>query len=243
MFFQSQNAQNGFQSQPSAMESSGCPHMVSIAAFGLGMAWYLWKRREEEKALPPLVSLTRHEVAQFWLDGMFWKAVLLGAEEARERWGASIFRMRRAGFFDPPTFYCTDASYVERIMGANGLEKSDDSYEFLKEPVGQGQNSMITRKMHESFREIRKPIMNFFTLSNIGKRLDSCWGKLDEFVKLWDDAAVSNKTIAVNHSLCEVTMDVFGIVTRLNIRFLLLDLTWLMLFLFRVPFDSEGSGS
>ena len=195
------------------MESPGFFHVVPIAALGLGMAWYTWKRREEEKALPPLVSLTRREVAQFWLDGMFWKAALLGAKEARERWGASIFRIRRAGLFEPPSIYCTDASYVETIMGANGFEKSDESYEFLKEPFGQGQNCMITRKMHESYNEIRKPIMNFFSLSNIGKRLDRCWGKLDEFVKLWDDAAVSNKPIAVDQSLCEATMDVLGIVT------------------------------
>lgn len=43
---------------------------------------------------------------------------------------------------------------------------------------------MTALKMHESYNEIRKPIMNFFSLSNIAKRLDCCQGKLEEFLNI-----------------------------------------------------------
>lgn len=51
--------------------------------------------------------------------------MLIAAQEAEEKWGTSIFRIRGAGFFDSPSVYCTDLSYVEMLMGPKGLEKSE----------------------------------------------------------------------------------------------------------------------
>lgn len=194
-------------------EARGRSYVLTAMALSVCVTtWRMWKKGQQKRAaLPPLVSLTRAQVAKYWLDGMFWKAILVAAGEAQEKWGSSIFRIRGAGFFDPPSIYCTDSAYVEKVLGAQGLQKSDESYVFLKDPFGQGQNCMITRKMHERYNEIRKPIMNFFSLSNIGKRLDCCRSKMEEFVKLWDDAAENQKTIEICHAICELTMDLLGI--------------------------------
>ena len=156
-----------------------CVTMVASLGVCLSM-WWMLRKREKEDTLPPLVSLTRRQVAQYWLDGMFWKAILLAGQEAQEKWGSSIFRMRGTGLFDAPSVHCIDSTYVDALLGANGLEKSHESYEALVDAFGQGTMPLIVRKMHENYNDIRKPIMNFFSLSNIGKRLDCCRGKLED---------------------------------------------------------------
>ena len=152
-----------------------------VAALGVCLStWWILRKKEKEDTLPPLVSLTRRQVAQYWLDGMFWKAILVAGKEAQEKWGTSVFRMRGTGFFDPPSVMCIDSTYVDALLGANGLEKSYECYEALVYAFGQGQQNLVVRKMHENYNEIRKPIMNFFSLSNIGKRLECCRGKVED---------------------------------------------------------------
>ena len=91
-----------------------------VAALAITMiSWWILKQRERgSQTLPPLVSLSRRQVAKYWLDGLFWKAILVAVKEAQENWGSSVFRIRGPGFFDAPSVHCIDASYVEILFGA-----------------------------------------------------------------------------------------------------------------------------
>ena len=200
-----------------SLGSSRDYYVSMVAAFGICMtSWWILKQRERALlSSPPLVSLSRRQVAKYWLDGMYWKAILVAVKEAKEKWGSSVFRIRGPGFFDAPSIYCIDASYVEILLGPSGLEKHEESYEALKDAFGQGYNCLITRKMEESYNAIRKPIMNFFSLSNIGKRLECCRSKLEEFLQIWDNAAEQQQTIELGRYFCDLVMDILGIVAWL----------------------------
>ena len=65
-----------------------------------------WIGDQRDKQLPPLVSLSRQDVAKFWLEGLFWKACLLAAKEAEEVWGTRV--LRGAGLFETEKVYCVD---------------------------------------------------------------------------------------------------------------------------------------
>jgi hypothetical protein len=65
-------------------------------------SWWIMKKSGASLSSPPLVSLSRRQVAKYWLDGMSWKAILVAVKEAQEKWGSSVFRIRGPGFFDTP---------------------------------------------------------------------------------------------------------------------------------------------
>eukprot|EP00434_Breviolum_minutum_P036603 symbB.v1.2.032435.t1/scaffold3895.1/size70954/2 len=170
-----------------------------------------WIGGQRDKKLPPLVSLSRQDVAKFWLEGLFWKACLLAAKEAEEVWGTRVFRMRGAGLFETEKVYCVDPGYTGKILGANGHDKSDESYDALKESLGQGHNCLITRKIHENYTEIRKPIMNFFSYSNMMKRLSFCKHKLQDLVKTCQAAAEEQTPLELSELFCNVAVDILGL--------------------------------
>ena len=166
---------------------------------------------QRDKQLPPLVSLSRQDVAKFWLEGLFWKACLLAAKEAEEVWGTRVFRMRGAGLFETEKVYCVDPGYTDKILGANGHDKSDESYDALKESLGQGHNCLITRKIRENYTQIRKPIMNFFSYSNMMKRLSFCKHKLQDLVKTCQAAAEEQTPLELSELFCNVAVDILGL--------------------------------
>ena len=70
---------------------------------------------------------------------------------------------------------------------------------------------MITRKWHESYMDIRKSVMPFFSLSNMMKRMSCCKGKLHEFVQVFEGAAREQKPIEVTKWCCKLTLDCLGL--------------------------------
>ena len=186
-------------------------NLAIAGALGAAAAFlaYLNFRRIEEK-LPPLVSFTRNDVAEFWLQGLNWKAVFLGAKEA-EKAGHRVFRLRGSRLFQKPTVYCADPAFFNVLLGPNGLDKSNESYDALRDATGLGYNNLITRKWHELYMDIRKVIMPFFSSANMTKRLTCCHEKLEHFMKVFEVAAEENRVIEVTEECCKLTLDCLGL--------------------------------
>ena len=67
----------------------GAACAVACAAVATGLMALLQHLKERQK-WPPIASFTKSEVAQFWLEGLNWKAVFLASKEAEEKGKASL---------------------------------------------------------------------------------------------------------------------------------------------------------